>query len=137
MGMYTGLRFEAKLKPFVADAIELVLSEQNLYSLWDPLAGIISIDQKWLDVGRKDFIPFGSMSYMPDDWVHRNDIYRFSQKWFVCCSLKNYEGEIESFLDLVLPFLIDEPCDVEVLYEEWPKPREQRIEPKPLEQTGI
>ena len=93
MGMYTGLRFEAKLKPFVADAIDLILSEENQYSMWDALAGVIPIDRKWLNVGRKDFIPFGSMSYMPDDWYHRNDIYRHDQRWFVCCSLKNYEGE--------------------------------------------
>lgn len=137
MGMYTGLRFEAKLKPFVADAIDLVLSEENSYSMWNALAGVIPIDRKWLNVGRKDFIPFGSMSYMPDDWYHHNDIYRHDQKWFVCCSLKNYEGEIEDFLKLVLPFLIDEPCDAEILYEEWTESRIKRIEPKPLEQTGI
>lgn len=136
--MYTGLRFEAKLKPFVADAMSLIISDDNRYSeFWSSLAGIISIDPNWLKVGRRDFIPYGGLSYMPDDWNWSNDIGYATQKWSVCCSLKNYEGEIETFLELVMPFLIEDYCEVEVLYEEWDKPKIIGVDPKPVDQMKI
>lgn len=129
MGMYTGLRFKAKLKPLVADSFTMLYGIREGSSFWDNLSRIIPISDKWLSVGRKDFIPFGALSSMPSDWDDTpTGIY--GETWKVCCSLKNYEGEIRVFLSDVLPYLISEPCRTEVLYEEWDESKFDDIFPK-------
>ena len=92
MGMYTGLRFKAELKPLVADAMRLVSESDDF---WEALSRIIPISDRWLNVGRRSFIPFGSVNYMPDDWDEKKSPYPVGNIWDICCSLKNYEGEIE------------------------------------------
>ena len=129
MGMYTGLRFKAKLKPLVADSFTMLYGIREGSSFWDNLSRIIPISDKWLSVGRKDFIPFGALSYMPSDW-DETPTGIDGNTWKVCCSLKNYEGEIEVFLSEVLPHLISEPCRTEVLYEEWEESKFDDIFPK-------
>lgn len=129
MGMYTGLRFEAKLKPIVADAMRLLYKESGSDGFWGDLSRIIPISDRWLSVGRKDFIPFGALSYMPSDW-DETPVGIDGKTWKVCCSLKNYEGEIGIFLSDVLPYLISEPCRTEVLYEEWEESKFDDIFPK-------
>ena len=129
MGMYTGLRFKAKLKPLVADSFTMLYGIREGSSFWDNLSRIIPISDKWLSVGRKDFIPFGALSYMPSDW-DETPTGIDGNTWKVCCSLKNYEGEIEVFLSEVLPHLISEPCRTEVLYEVWEESKFDDIFPK-------
>ena len=129
MGMYTGLRFKAKLKPLVADSFTMLYGIREGSSFWDNLSRIIPISDKWLSVGRKDFIPFGALSYMPSDW-DETPTGIDGNTWKVCCSLKNYEGEIEVFLSEVLPYLVSEPCRTEVLYEEWEESKFDDIFPK-------
>ena len=129
MGMYTGLRFKAKLKPLVADSFTMLYGIREGSSFWDNLSRIIPISDKWLSVGRKDFIPFGALSYMPSDW-DETPTGIDGETWKVCCSLKNYEGEIGVFLSDVLPYLISEPCRTEVLYEEWEESKFDDIFPK-------
>ena len=128
MGMYTGLRFEAKLKPIVADAMRL-LYKSSSDSFWGDLSRIIPISDLWLMKDRREFIPFGSLAYMPSDW-EETPTGIDGNTWKVCCSLKNYEGEIEVFLSEVLPYLISEPCRTEVLYEEWDESKFDDIFPK-------
>lgn len=129
MGMYTGLRFEAKLKPIVADAMRLLYKESSSDGLWADLSRIIPISDCWLMTGRKNLIPFGALSYMPSNW-DKTPTGIDGETWKVCCSLKNYEGEIEVFLSDVLPYLISEPCRTEVLYEEWEESKFDDIFPK-------
>lgn len=129
MGMYTGVRFQAKLKPIVAGAIKLCYDSKVLDQFWDTLSKIIPIDDDWLKTGRKHFIPFGALSYMPDHW-DKSPTGLSGEDWNVCCSLKNYEGEIDTFLSKVLPYLISEPCEVEYLYEEWEEPKLYMITPE-------
>jgi hypothetical protein len=132
MGMYTGLRFEAKLKPIVADSIKLLYREGNSDGFWINLSQIIPISDRWLMKSRKDFIPFGAISYMPSDW-DETPTGIDGQTWKVCCSLKNYEEEIELFLRDVLPYLISEFCRVEYRYEEWDTSRFDIIMPENYE----
>ena len=129
MGMYTGVRFQAKLKPIVAGAMKLCYDSKVLDQFWDTLSKIIPIDDDWLKTGRRDFIPFGALSYMPDHW-DKSPTGLSGEDWNVCCSLKNYEGEIDTFLSKVLPYLISEPCEVEYLYEEWEEPKLYMITPE-------
>ena len=132
MGMYTGLRFEAKLKPIVADAIKLLYKEGNSDGFWESLSRIIPVSNSWLMTDRRDFIPFGALSYMPNDW-EETPTGIDGQTWKVCCSLKNYGGEIELFLRDVLPYLISELCRVEYRYEEWDQSRFDLIMPEDYE----
>jgi len=130
MGMYTGLRFKAELKPIVASAMRLVEGSDDF---WESLSRIIPISNDWLNTPRRVFIPFGSVNYMPDDWTLLGSVYPTENTWDICCSLKNYEGEIELFLREVLPYLISEPCRVEYRYEEWDHPRFDLIMPEEYE----
>lgn len=135
MGMYTGLRFRAELKPIVADAMRLLYNESGSDSLWTNLSRIIPISDRWLMTGRRDFIPFGALSCMPSDW-DETPTGIDGETWKVCCSLKNYEGEIECFLSEVLPYLISEPCRTEVLYEEWDESEFDTIIPREFEEEA-
>jgi hypothetical protein len=135
MGMYTGLKFEAKLKPIVADAMNLVYSKESSDGFWGSLSRIIPVSDEWLVTDRRDFIPFGALSYMPSEW---DDVPTGIEgdTWRVCCSLKNYQGEIGQFLAEVLPYLISEPCRAEVLYEEWEESKFEDIIPKEYEEEN-
>jgi hypothetical protein len=120
MGMYTGIRFEARLR---ADALPIVTALYEVggnVSRWGAVAEQHPLPwlQAWARVGRCDFIPFGALAYMPADWKETNLDPPVDGVWRVCCSLKNYQGEIGIFLDAVLPHLIAESCTCEVLYEE-------------------
>lgn len=84
--MYTGPRFEAKLKPIVADAMRLFYKSSS-DSFWGDLSRIIPISDCWLMTGRKDFIPFGALSSMPSDW-DETPTGIDGETWKVCCSLK-------------------------------------------------
>tara|TARA_Y100000310_G_scaffold230562_1_gene233005 strand:- start:1354 stop:1770 length:417 start_codon:yes stop_codon:yes gene_type:complete len=115
MGDYTGVRFTAVLNDLgfrVAGAMG-----PPRHASWVDLARDIPelAIPRWASMGRAGFIPRGIMSYMPDDWQNENEVV--NGRWHVCCSLKNYKGEIAVFLDEVLPQLIREPCEVEVLFE--------------------
>lgn len=82
--------------------------------------------QKWATVWRCDFIPWGSIRYL--DWVHEAKLV--GNVWNVCCSLKNYEGEIEEFLANVLPHFLQEPCICEIRFEEWKESKFVTVFPK-------
>ena len=133
MGMYTGLRFRAELKPLVADAMRLASEGEDF---WETLSRIIPISDRWLSVGRRSFIPFGAVNSMPDDWSLTEPSYPVENTWIVCCSLKNYEGEIECFLREALPYFISEPCRVEYRYEEWETSRFDIIMPEEFEERA-
>lgn len=135
MGMYTGIYFSAKLKPLAAVAIKNALREsdmsEDIFDFWRAVSAIFPIQNDWMTVGRRDFIPFGALSYMPDEWseIKAGEGICNDNIWNVCCSLKNYNGEIEHFLDGVLPFLIEEVCEVTYYYEEEESPRQINVYP--------
>lgn len=123
MGMYTGLRFEAKLTPLAAKAITLLNTthyDTEGVEPWDEVAALYpEFDLKeWCKVERKNLFPFGRVLYMPDNWEEESKSIIKGLWWEVNCSLKNYEEEIEEFLSSVLPQLISEECEVETCYEE-------------------
>lgn len=126
MGDYTGLRFRAVVNE-MGHAAAAILTDRSLhdapgtvngpYDAWALVAELIpgmKLDT-WLKVDRRSFIPCGAVCYMPDDWVHTNELV--DGEWRVSCSLKDYEGEIEVFLKNVLPQMIARPCAYEKLFE--------------------
>lgn len=133
MGMYTGLRARVKVKPEYCEAISML----HLGSEWDDwrevyMAYDVPNLDKWLEYGRHNFIPFGTLSCMPDNFDNKlkqpNEYGGGSEwdgeYWEFACSLKNYENEIDFFVPNVL-FMISESVDYcHHLYEEYPSPYE-------------
>lgn len=133
MGMYTGIRFKGIVKTefrrnFWKIALEGAWEESNIHIF----------KSFGINVRRASFIPCGSLSYMPDSWGQRvlfDDDYKIigtsedtdgfnrtydkaTGRWTFQCSLKNYEGEIETFFEL-LPDFIESIEHLEYFYEEW------------------
>lgn len=119
MGMYTGLRVKAKIKQEFIPELEAVFRTRDT-GKWDAPWSEVDFSkfpfvEKFSKLGRSSMIPWGAMTYMPSDWEHTNVLE--NGVWVFCCSLKNYEDEIEIFLNEVL-VNIAEWADIERLYEE-------------------
>ncbi len=126
MGDYTGIRFTAKLKPAVANAMRVATDritlkkEGSTKDWWTVICYMtdVPVDSSFMLDSRRDFIPFGGIVYMPQDWVQHDAISCDSDGiWKVSCSLKNYSNTIAKFLEFALPYMIEEPCEVETHYE--------------------
>lgn len=126
MGMYTGLRGKIELKPQVAALMtewyddEIVTDEVAKHfdwNVWEYVASHLEdvAIKHWADMPRSSFIPNGMVCYMPDDWDECRDIS--GNTLTVCCSLKNYNGEIAMFIEQVLPVIAD-AWELEERYEE-------------------
>lgn len=122
--MYSGLRGTVKLKPEVAELMQEWMSDDRTsefskmydHNIWTYIA-IQTDNDNVLDFskdGRSDFIPYGQVCYMPDGWYNRNTLS--CRTWMFCCSLKNYNGTIDTFIEL-LPEIAT-AWDLEELYEE-------------------
>lgn len=120
MGMYTGLVFEAKIREEYQWILEELFSGHNWEEINHPLA------QKWGAKMRSGHIPFGGSAYL-DDWS-ADKLYEISGTQqstyedgilYCQCSLKNYDQEIEFFLEQILPHLIEEQVTAYYKYEEW------------------
>ena len=148
MGMYTELRFDARLSKAGVRAVQALNEGQNKRgSAHDPspwyaaMPLIVDIAKElgtdltapvgYLNQTRKNFIPFGNHS------EHRAELD--GDVWRVTCELKNYTATIEQFLKDVLPLLIAEPVTVYTHYEEDTEPRaiEVRPPPKPPEASDV
>jgi hypothetical protein len=126
MGMYTGLR----VKVIVKEEYRQMIKEINEGAKWSDFSTQYPFLLDYAKQSRAEFIPRGSLSYMPNHWetgefpnhkatdgFERNIDMR-SGLWTFQCSLKNYEGEIEQFLSEVLPHIISEAKHIEYRYEE-------------------
>ena len=127
MGMYTGLRFKGIVKEEFRNGFECIA----LNGEWEEFDDEVFKD--FADFSRSRFIPLGILSYMPDEWeTEPYDEYlngtptdgfdraydKSSGRWTFQCSLKNYNGTIEEFFNIV-PYFIEEVEHAEVLHEEW------------------
>lgn len=115
MGMYTGLKVTAKIKQEFVEELRKVLSSDIDYAWKNVDLERFPFVEKYANLYRSDFIPFGAVCYMPSDWDKENSFE--NGVWKFCCSLKNYDGEIEIFLKEVL-VEICEWAKIERLYEE-------------------
>ena len=115
MGMYTGLKVTAKIKQEFVEELSKVLSSRLGHAWKSVDSERFPFVEKYANLSRSDFIPFGAICYMPSDWDKENSFE--NGVWKFCCSLKNYDGEIEIFLKEVL-VEICELAKIERLYEE-------------------
>ncbi len=125
MGMYTGLRAKLSIKEEFWPVIDMVMNRREGI-FWEDVAKAFPqypFIAEWADVGRCDFIPFGALAYMP--WDDDDPEWQRSFKaglWVFQCSLKNYEGEIECFVNTVLSPIVHATYELYSLYEEHDEP---------------
>lgn len=139
MGMYTGLRFKAVIKEEYRPVIKKMMDDQLN---WEELIKVFpwfTIAEALSTSFRGTSIPYGGLAYMPDSWEvlredhekyeyswdKRMDHPEFERKfdeetgiWQFQCSLKNYESDIELFLNTVAPAIVQEVIHIESHYEE-------------------
>lgn len=131
MGMYTGLRVTAKIKPEFSDLIRH-LHEIDPFvwsNRWERAMDVSGVRfDEWLAFDRCNQIPFGMLCYMPDDFGRTDEgDHEYDPDiriWEFACSLKNYEGEIKFFVEKVLKVISEEIYRCESLYEEFPYPND-------------
>lgn len=127
MGMYTGLRFKGIVKPEYREMIK----EINDGADWSDFAEKFPFLTNYASLDRAEFIPRGSLAYMPDSWEEgkfpnqeatdgfERNIDLKTGYWTFQCSLKNYNQEIQQFFSEVLLEIIDSVDHIEYYYEEW------------------
>ena len=131
MGMYTGLRCKVRIKKVYQKAIKWLHFEPTplKFNRWEDVNSkfyIPGLNEWILGFSRYNFIPFGALCYMPEDFSISEDEESFSffdsenGFWEFCCSLKNYNYEIEWFIKNILVKIVDEVDYCESLYEEYP-----------------
>ena len=118
MGTYTGLRAKLLIKEEFWPVIEQLMDPASVGS-WQDVAKAFpqhTFLAEWTGVWRADFIPFGALTYMP--WDDPEWERSFTDGlWVFQCSLKNYEGEIEYFVETVLSRIVKERHELYSLYE--------------------
>lgn len=122
MGMYTGLRGKVVFKDEeFARNYKWFLESNDCFEEWHEVSKIFPelVElKKFSKLSRASSIPRGAICYLDWDdayWHVEGTVFEFN------CSLKNYEGEIETFVGKVLPE-IAEDWNLEMQYEEWIKP---------------
>jgi hypothetical protein len=110
MGTYTGLWVKARVKPEYHKPIQWLHTPNWMgwrNSTWDDVYERFPDfpgHDTWRWVDRRNHIPFSDVNFMPPlelpyikpEFCEENGLWEFS------CSLKNYDDEIEKFINLVL-----------------------------------
>lgn len=127
LGDYTGLRVKVTVKEEYRHMIQAI----NKGAEWNDFAEQFPFLSSYAKQDRAEFIPCGSLCYMPFSWEtgeypsevatdgFERNIDMETGYWTFQCSLKNYEGEIQHFFNGVLPNIISESEHIEYLYEDW------------------
>ena len=127
MGMYTGLRARLIIKEEFWPVVTMLNLSTHSRS-WKSVASAFPqypFLRNWAEVWQSDFIPFGALSYVP--WSRDDPAWQRSFKdglWVFQCALKNHEGEIEFFVETVLPHITHARVELYSLYEENDEPEQ-------------
>lgn len=114
MGDYTGIRLDGVVKKKFRKSF----NDIAMRGAWE-----LSTDTIFKEFGklyRSIFIPCGALYYMPwdpDDTLFARRYSDETGEWVFQCSLKNYEGEIQAFFNIIPYFM--ERVVIEYYYEYW------------------
>jgi hypothetical protein len=118
------------VKPEYRAAIQKLHDDRNTpsdESAWEELLWLhpdCKAIRTWAEQSRCDFIPFGGLAYMPEDFSKTGESYSEYDPqtgvWEFVCSLKNYSNEIKVFHDTIVAELIESIEYSQHLYEEYP-----------------
>lgn len=126
MGMYTGLR----VKAIVKDEFRQMIRNINEGEDWGDYVKQFPFLTSYSEQSRAEFIPRGSLAYMPDRWEKgefsnytdtdgfKRNIDMNNGRWTFQCSLKNYGQEIQQFFKEVFPRIVESAEHIEYYYEE-------------------
>lgn len=139
MGMYTGLRFKGIVKEEYRDVIDVLMNDETVDCWEDLLERFDNLEfaEDFIYRPRSSMIPFGGLAYMPDEWEEyinpelgdkwdnlrdadgwERSFNKETGYWQFQCSLKNYDGEIKSFVNVLLPVILEKSIYIESKYEE-------------------
>jgi hypothetical protein len=102
MGMYTELHFNTELKPDVpAEILEILQHMAN-----DAPKPESVPDHPFFECERWSFMCLCDSYYFDAD-THSTLRHDYQGGWFLCirCNVKNYDSEIEKFIDWIGPYL--------------------------------
>ena len=150
MGMYTAFAFAIKVKPeyrhIVADMLKVFewSNEQELKQARS--YDVYPFTKEYCSMYRATFIPYGSMemgipnkTYLDGIPIkhNRNDYNEETGQWEVGCSLKNYNEEIQFYLEKILPVITEKCYYIYDCYEEYDICNEYTIEEGELQQVNV
>lgn len=112
MGDYTVFICDVQVRNEYQPLIERLFKSQSWDEAVKEYPGL-NLDN-WLKLRRRDFIPYGSISSYNESYVNmiwwKKDRFSFENgRWAFVCDLKNYENEIETFVNIVLSKIVDKP----------------------------
>lgn len=132
MGMFTGLRFVGMLKNEYIDDFEELISSVESKMDWIKFAEKYPFAKEFSSLPRADFIPFGAMAYNEDKFGitfsniisgdDGSDPYAGRETLVFQCDFKNYDSEIQCFLETIGTNVCDKFV-AEMWYEEDAFPR--------------
>lgn len=128
MGMYTGLRCRVKIKEEFIKVVKHVIETDN-WNSWEDAHNKFGFGflKQFSEASRCNMIPFGSLSYMPDEWDEYSNertklfiegLNEETRIWSFQCSLKNYDSTISKFIEIILNNIVEEIDELEDFYEE-------------------
>lgn len=149
MGMYTAFAFAIKVKPeyrhIVADMLK-VFHWSNEQEFKDAHSyDVYPFTKEYCSKYRATFIPYGSMetdipnkTYLDGTPIehNRNNYNQETGEWEVGCSLKDYEEEIQFYLDKIISVITDKCYYIYECYEGYDICDEYTIEDGELQQIN-
>lgn len=109
MGTYTTIEVKCTLRPDKSKYIELLHVSHDWKEMRQNLISSRSLVpwyvEDWVTVDRCNFIPFGALGYTT--WAKDGFSNLDGRTWHFMCSIKNYGGEVEHFLQNILPQYIE------------------------------
>ena len=134
MGHYTSIRFRALLNEAGKQILINLLGTHMHDRPWEGVAENARADgmaysealTAYAQLARSSFIPFGALS--DDDWagyfreignagLELKRVLDGQSQWNVCCSLKNYDDEVDHFCKL-LAHMIRSTCAVRIVNDD-------------------
>jgi len=126
MGNYTGLRAKIIVKEEYEELAEFISCGGD----WDEVADIYPFVEGIAHKDRGEQVPHWSPAYMPDEWGEYN-VNRFNnetREWEMIFSIKNYDGEVQCFMNTVLTVITEKVVYMYEHYEEWDIEKRYTIE---------
>lgn len=113
MGMYTSVRFKGIIKPEYSEGFEGIAMRGE----WENSKH--EIFREFGKMNRAGYIPCGGLcgSKWGNSSSFKRNYYALMNYWQFECSLKNQEGEVQTFMELI-PKFVQELYHFEEMYEE-------------------
>ncbi|AOZ61809.1 hypothetical protein BJ4_186 [Bacillus phage BJ4] len=126
MGNYTGLRAKIVVKEEYEELAEFISCGGD----WDEIVNIYPFVEQLANKNRGEQVPHWSVSYMPDEWgdYNVNNFNNETREWEMIFSIKNYDGEVQCFMNTILAKIAEKVVYMYEHYEEWDIEKQYTVE---------